>query len=278
LGGGGTESVAGIGVDSGSAIYVAGTTTSADFPTLNGFQTAPRGSASLGHVFVAQLKANGSALAYSTYLSGTAADSASGLALGGTPGRAYVTGTTQSANFPVTAGVVQATKPAGTVSQFFASKLDTTRSGASSLVYSTYLGGSQPANAQTVGGGIGVDPSGNAYITGGTSYSNFPVVNAIQPVLKGGVDAFVTKLNPTATARQFSTYFGGTGDDFANATAIDAAGNTYFTGSTTSTDYPVRVPFQATLAGGTDAFATKLSVTGTLIYSTYIGGSGNDAG
>jgi len=277
LGGSGTESVAGVGVDASSNIYVTGSTTSADFPTIVGFQAAPKGGAGLNHVFLAKIKPDGTALVYSTYVSGSATDTSSGLALGGTEGRVYLAGITQSADFPTTAGVVGPNKPAGTTSQFFVSKFDTTKSGASSLVYSSYLGGTQPPNAQNVGGGIGVDSVGNVYVAGGTAYTDYPVVNAAQPSPKGGIDAFVTKLNTGATARLYSTYLGGAGDDFANGLAVDQSGNSYVAGSTASDNYPVLVPFQATRAGGTDAFLTKLSVNGATIYSTYLGGTSDDA-
>jgi len=279
LGGTGSDTNAGMAVDLNGRVFVVGSTTSTDFPTTsNAFQPAlPPGAAGPSHVFASWLKADGSGLLYSTYLAGTSTDVASGMAFGSV-GRIFVTGLTQSTNFPTTAGVLQPSNAAG-LSVFFASKLDMTQSGAASLLYSTYLGGSS-AGGVAVGGGIAVDSGANAYVTGGTSYTNFPVVNALQPTLKGGIDAFVTKLGPAAAAPPlYSTFLGGSGDDIGNAIVVDTSGNAYIAGSTTSGDFPVAgtAPFQSSSSGGTDAFLTKVSSNGTsLVYSTYLGGSAAD--
>jgi uncharacterized repeat protein (TIGR01451 family) len=280
LGGNGSDSVAGIAVDISGNAYLAGTTTSTNFPTTSSAaQATPKAPGT--HVFVAELRTPGDQLLYSTYLSGSSMDVASGVALGPSAGKIFVTGTTTSANFPTTPGVLQPTKPAGTTSQFFISSLDTAQSGSASLVYSTYLGGRTPASAQTTGGGIAVDLNSNAYVTGGTTYTDFPVVNAAKAQSSGGVEAFVTKLNPTGTAPPvFSTFLGGTGDDSGNAIAVDRSGNVFLTGSTTSTDFPTNASaVQRTPGGGTDAFVTKFVSSGQdLIYSTYLGGGGDDLG
>jgi hypothetical protein len=145
------------------------------------------------------------------------------------------------------------------------------------LVYSTYLGGS----AHDEGFGIAVDSAGNAYVTGFTASTNFPTASPIQPAFGGGPDdAFVTKLNATGSALVYSTYLGGSGDDFGKAIAVDLAGNAYVTGGTSSTNFPVVGPIQSAFGGGPhDAFVTKLNATGSvLVYSTYLGGSGDDGG
>ena len=149
------------------------------------------------------------------------------------------------------------------------------------LVYSTYLGGT----GYDQGNGIAVDGSGNAYVTGYTYSTDFPVTPGAFQVTNGGGghdDAFVTKVNATGTALVYSTYLGGTHSDRGNGIAVDASGNAYVTGETTSTDFPVTPgAFQATNGGGGiyDTLVTKVNATGTaLVYSTYLGGTSYDAG
>src|SRR6266404_3675103 len=144
------------------------------------------------------------------------------------------------------------------------------------LIYSTYLGGS----SDDVGFGIAVDSVGNTYVTGRTSSADFPTMNPLQPTFAGGpYDVFVTKLNATGSALVYSTYLGGSGDEFGYGIAVDGAGNAYVTGWTTSTDFPTINPFQPTYGGNSDAFVAKINPAGSaLVYSSYLGGSGNDGG
>lgn len=276
LGGSGAEAVAGISVDPGFNAYVAGTTGSSDFPTTSGAFKAPPVSAG-NHVFVSKLDPAG-ANAYSTYLAGTGSDAATGIA-SDSSGNAYVTGTTTSSDFPTTAGVLQATSKAA--SQFFVSKINPALSGAASLVYSTYLGGSVPSSGTTDGGGIAVDSNGNAYVTGGTTFTDMPVVNALQPANNGGKDVFVGKLNNLGTQLTYFTYLGGSGDDIGNGIAVDTAGNAYVTGVSASANLPTSTGL-TTPQGGNDAFVLKLNnpASGSVaaVYLTALGGSGNDAG
>ena len=142
-------------------------------------------------------------------------------------------------------------------------------------MYSTYLGGS----GEEQGLSVAVDPANNAYIAGYTTSDNFPTANAFQSTLSTGVrvDAFVSKLNSDGTALVYSTYLGGSDEDLGLGIDVDAAGHAYTTGRTKSTDFPLALPFQDTHAGGTDTFVTKFSPTGeALVYSTYLGGSGDD--
>ena len=144
------------------------------------------------------------------------------------------------------------------------------------LSYSTYLGGS----GADLGNAIAVDGLGNVYVTGQTT-TNFPTTNPFQADNGGGVDVFVTKVNAAGSARVYSTYLGGAGDDFGYGIAVDSAGNAYVTGYTKSANFPTTAsPIQGTHGGGTgDAFVTKLNASGTaLLYSTYLGGSGDDVG
>jgi hypothetical protein len=145
------------------------------------------------------------------------------------------------------------------------------------LVYSTYIGGSNP----DYGYAIAVDGSGNAYVTGATYSTDYDVTpGAFQTTNGGSGDVFVTKLNETGTDLVYSTYIGGGGDEWGNAIAVDGSGNAYVTGTTSSPDYDVTPgAFQTTNGGGSDVFVTKLNETGTdLVYSTYIGGSGYEVG
>jgi hypothetical protein len=143
-----------------------------------------------------------------------------------------------------------------------------------SLVYSTYLGG----KGTDAGYGIAVDSAGNAYVTGLTASTNFPTQNPWQKSNAGGNDVFVTKLNASGSGLVYSTYLGGSGDDDGSGIAVDTSGNAYVTGFTTSTNFPTLNAFQPASGGGTDAFVAKLNATGTLVYSSYLGGSGSDTG
>ena len=144
-----------------------------------------------------------------------------------------------------------------------------------SLVYSTYLGGTE----EDRGFRIALDGAGNVYVAGLTASSNFPLVSAMQPIFGGGSDAFITKLNPAGTI-SYSTFLGGSGLDGATGLAVNATGNAFVTGFTASTDFPVINAAQSTYNGGQfDAFAAQLSTTGGAItYATYLGGSGYDTG
>lgn len=299
LGGGGTDYTAGVAVDSGFDVIVAGTTSSSNFPTTSGssnaaFQTKPVTGGK--HVFVSKLDPAGKTLLYSTYLSGHGTDIASGLALD-PGGNAYVTGTTTSADaetgFPSTTGAYQTAPKAA--NQFFLTKVDPNASGSASVPYSTYIGGSSPSSGVTVGGGVAVDSSSDVYITGGTNFIDMPLLNAYQASNKGGLDAFVTKINPAGVAGTqllYSTYLGGSGDDVGYGIAVDSSTDAYVTGSSDSTDFNVTgatsTALQPTNGGGTDAFVAKLGVpcVGTtcttfdipLDYFSYLGGSGTDVG
>jgi hypothetical protein len=259
--------VVGIAVDASGSAYVTGLTSSADFPTTPGaFQSTFGG---IADVFVAKLNPTGSELVYSTYLGGREFEFAPGLALDG-GGNAYVTGITTSSDFATTRGAFQ-TIYSGS-QDAFVTKLNPT---GSALVYSSYLGGS----GLDEGRDVVLDSLGNAYVTGVTSSTNFPTtMSAFQAFLRGETDVFVSKLNATGSKLVYSTYLGGTGVDISRRLLVDASGNAYITGSTTSLDFPLTPDaFQITIGGGEDAFVTILNPVGSRIhYSTFLGGSGND--
>jgi hypothetical protein len=262
-----------IAVDAAGNTYVAGYTFAADFPTTpGGFQT------SFGptffqatRAFVAKLNPGGTALVYATYLGGSGVDRANALAVDAA-GDVYVTGSTQSPDFPTTAGAFQTTYGKVSGTDAFVTELDPT---GATLLFSSYLRGSQGSDSAQ---GIAVDPAGNAYVAGFTSSGDFPTTaGAFQTILQGMRNAFVTQVNATGSALVYSTFLGG-GDDTANGITVDGTGNAYVAGSTTSANFPTTVgAFQTTFGGGSDAFVTKLNATGTaLVYSSFLGGTGTD--
>ncbi len=206
-------------------------------------------------------------LSYSTYLGGSGLDSVRAIAVD-SAGNAYVAGQTDSMDFPV-AGAVRPTSGGGV--DAFIAKLN---AAGNALVYSTYLGGSWDDRAF----GIAVDGSGNAYVTGWTYSPNFPTTNgARQRTLGGGRDAFVAKLNAAGDTLLYSTYLGGSSNDSGNAIAIDGAGQTIVAGETLSFDFPVANGLRSYNSGRQDGFIAKLSADGgALLWSTYLGGYGDD--
>lgn len=257
LGGGAEDQGLGIAVGDGAA-YVTGSTASVDFPVKSGRFQADRPGLD---AFVAKLSPDGSDLIYSTYLGGGGADRAMGIALA--DGTAYVTGSTDSTDFPVVAAF-QGDQPGPDA---FVAKV---RGDGSGLVFSTYLGGA----AADDGLAIAVD-DGDAYVTGSTDSANFPLSDPFQTD-QALTDAFVVKLSG-AGALEYGTYLGGASPDRGLAIAADD-GNAYVTGSTMSSDFPVKNRLQINQVGG-DAFVTKLTRAGDeLAYSTYLGGSGDDRG
>ena len=278
LGGSGVDQINGIAVDGSGDAYVAGVTSSTNFPTTPGaFQPNCAGVCNIDNpdAFVTELNSTGSALVYSTYLGGSGEDSGTGIAVD-SAGDAYVNGFTCSTDFPVTPGAFQTTYNSSSCVNLggnaFVTKLNST---GSALVYSTYLGGS----GEDSGTGIAVDSAGDAYVTGSTTSTNFPTMNPLQPANGGGYDAFVIKLNSTGSALVYSTYLGGSGSDSGTGIAVDSAGNAYVTGGTSSTNFPTFDPLQPANGGGGDAFVSKLNPSGSaLVYSTYLGGSGGDNG
>jgi hypothetical protein len=254
-------------------LYIQGSTFSKDYPTTKGaFQTACLACLTGGtDRYVTKVNPTGTALVYSTYLGGRVFDICGAQIAVDSGGDAYVNGFTCSPDFP-THNSLQAY--AGGCDGFL-TKLNPT---GTAPVHSTYLGGS---NFDSVVGTT-VDVAGNAYVSGQTSSSDFPVTpGAFQANFVGGTncsfppcgDAFAAKINASGTALVYSTYLGGTGDDNGFGMAVDHHGNAYVVGFTTSTDFPILYAFQRANAGGYDIFVTELNPAGrALIYSTYLGG------
>ncbi len=269
LGGSGQDTGAAIATDSGGNIYVVGQTNSANFPvTAGAFQS----SLSSGQVaaYIAKLNAGGTALDYATFIGGNGQTDALGVAVDSS-GAVYMAGMTSATNFPVTAGAVQTTYGGGAFDAF-ALKLDSAGSG---LVYATYLGGA----GDDVANAIAINAAGDAWIAGGTDSSDFPVTSgALQTHAPGGGgDGFIAEVNASGTGLAYSTFLGGSAQDFIYALAVDANGDAFVTGTTTSTDFPTtpgayQPTFAASASGMGDGFVAELVPSGAaLVYSTYLG-------
>lgn len=282
LGGTDHDSSNSIAVDASGNAYVTGGTRSTDFPTMTPVQAALMG---VGDAFITKLNAEGSALAYSTYLGGSidsfdngtsAPDSGQGIAVDAS-GNAYVTGSAGATDFPTTAGAFQTTMGG---SQDFAGDAFVTKmsSTGTALVYSTYLGGLHGDQ----GNAIAVNAGGNAFVTGMTQSPDFPTLNPIRATDSSDydADAFVTKLNVEGSGLVYSTYIGAQNSDRGSDIAVDSLNRATITGTTSSIFFPiVNPPVQEKAGGSTDAFVTSLNAAGSAIfYSSLLGGSGNEAG
>jgi len=283
LGGSRTDYANGIAIDPSGNAFLVGQTLSPDFPvTAGAFQTACGGTdCSGGDTFVAELDSTGSSLIYSTFLGGSGPDQGNAIALDAS-NNAFITGWTQSTNFPVTAGVFQGTCTCTTRPDAIVTEVNPTGTG---LVYSSYLGGSASPD---VGYAIVVDPSDNAYVAGYTQSVDFPLTTGVfQTTLGSSTAGFVTKVNPTGSALVYSTYLGGsnnlltTCEACITSIAIDGEGNAYVAGLTAEDNFPTTPgAFQRTFMSttkGHDAFITELNTDATaLVFSTYLGGEGDD--
>lgn len=245
LGGEDLDQCNGIAVDSSRQAYVGGLTVSLNFPTTPG---AFQQSAFIPAGFVSKFSSAGSSLAYSTYLDGNDVDQVMAIAVDSS-GRAYVTGETFSADFPVTANAFQRTNQGDDA---FVTRLNASGSG---LSYSTFLGGSQ----QERGTSIAVNSLGQAHVTGVTLSAEFPVKNALQSQYRGNGDVFVTKFFATGSGLHYSTFLGGSFGDVGFAVRLDGSGNAYIAGGTSSTDFPTTPgAFRRTSDGSSDAFVVKI--------------------
>ena len=256
-----------VAIDHHGNAYLTGRTASLDFPTEHPQQPASGGNFD---AFIAKFTADGSALEYSTYFGGSGLDEGFGIAVD-EHGNAYVSGQTGSTNMP-TSNALQSTYGGG-ASDAFVMKLDPT---GTQLLFSTFLGGSGDDRALD----CRLDASDAIYIVGATGSTNFPTVAALQPTFGGGLrDVFLAKMDSDGSTLLFSTYLGGSGNE-ANicALAVDNAGRAAVVGKTASTNFPVANAVQPIFGGGIgDAFVSLFNETGSaFIYSTYLGGSGDD--
>ena len=272
LGGSGLDYGVSLAIDTSGNVYVTGYTYySSDFPTTSGAYDTSFNSGYYD-AFVLKLDSGLISLLASTYLGGSGGDYAWSLALD-TGGNVYVTGETSSTDFPTTSGAYD-TSYNGNYDVFI-SKLD---SGLTSLLASTYLGGS----GQDFGQSLTLDTSGNVYVAGSAFSSNFPTtIGAYDTTFNGGdydVDVFVSKLDGGLTSLLASTYLGGSGYDEGYYLALDTSGNVYATGRTYSSDFPTTSgAYDTSRNVNWDVFVSKLDGGLTsLLASTYLGGSGYD--
>jgi pimeloyl-ACP methyl ester carboxylesterase len=250
LGGSDDEGIDGLVVDATGAAYVVGSTSSSNFPTTAGaYDTSYNGS---DDAFVAKLDSTGSGLVYATFLGGNNRDSGANVSIDGS-GALYVTGETRSSNFPTTPGAYDRTHNGN--NDAYAVKLNGAGSG---LIYATFLGGS----GDDRGHGLALDANQAVYLTGYTTSANFPTTTgAYDPTFNGGAgDAFVAKLNATASTLAYATFLGGNDDDLGYGLTVDGAGNAYLTGYTNSYNFPTQTAFDIRHNGYWDVFVTKLAV------------------
>jgi hypothetical protein len=253
IGGSSGEWANSLAINSAGNVFIAGITGSTDFP-VSIFADDRTYNGGTADAFVAKLSSTGTSLLYSTYLGGSLYDKANELDLDA-DGSAYVTGITESANFPTTTGALDRTM--GGDQDPFVTKVN---SSGSALTYSTYLGDSSDIDE---GNSIAVDSLGRAYVVGTTNYS----LNK---------DCFIKKLNSAGSALVYGLDWGGSGDDQAHSVAIDASGNAYVVGQTSSTAYPITfAAFDSSYGTGVafNGFVSKINSSGTgFLYSTYLGG------
>ena len=269
IGGSGWDEGNDIAVDGSGYTYISGWTQSSDFPTTPGANDTTY-NGGWGDSFAMKLNPIGSTLVYSTFIGGSDTDGCCGIALDNS-GAVYISGLTESSDFPTTLGANDTIYNGGR--DRFVVKLNST---GSTLVYSTFIGGSNDDE----GIGIVLDSYRCAYITGSTWSSDFPTTSAANDTtFNGGVwDGFVVKLNATGSTLVYSTFIGGSGNDFGNAIAVDDSGDAFITGGTGSLDFPTTPDANDTTYNGNgDGFIMKLNSLGsTILYSTFIGGSNDE--
>jgi hypothetical protein len=269
LGGSSLDGANAIAIDNLGNAYVAGMTQSSNFPSM-GPTTALNG---YSDAFITKLNSTGG-IVYSRFLGGSSEDNAASIAIDATY-EAYVTGNTSSMDFPTTPGALKTAHPLNSTG--FVAKLDAS----ANIVYATYLGGSDSDSPSA----IQIDTQGNAYVAGSTSSADFPTTSGAFQTTSSTPDAFVSKLNPSGSALVYSTFLGGSDDDYCYGLQVGGTGNAYLIGATFSLDFPTTPGAFSTTHSrqnvnkGFEAFVTKVNPSGSgLVYSTYVGGTGGDNG
>jgi len=255
-------------LDSEGHLYVVGSTDSPDFPIVNGFQSQLGGgkfcfsASDCGDAFVMKINARGE-IVYSSFLGGSGIDYGEGIGVD-SQGYAWVTGTTFSGDFPTTPDAIRTLGAEGGDDAFVA-KISPD---GSELVYSTFFGGFTDLEH---GSGLAVDRDDRVLLTGYTESRDFPIKNALQPLLNGPADAYLSRLTSDGDL-DYSTYLGGSGGDYGVDLEVAEDGAVVLLGGTYSADFPTEEPIQPSSGGGSDAFVTKVDPSGsTLEYSTYYG-------
>ncbi len=290
LGGNGVDYVSAIAVDSNGLAYVTGDANSCNFPvTARVFEPLKAAPTGIPNAFVSILNpalSGAASLVYSSYLGGSGGEDGNGVGVNSS-GEVYVTGDTASDDFPSTSNAFEPSPPDLFAITGFVTIINPANTGASQLAYSTHLGGSFVDS----GAGIAVDSQNRAYVTGFARSADFPVTsNAFQTMSKALITPFVSVIDPTQTGSAslvYSTFLGGSGvdgvDGEGRGIAVDSQGLAYVTGFTFSRNFPIASNFlQSANAGADDAFVSVLdaSMSGaaSLVFSSYLGGSGDDAG
>jgi hypothetical protein len=253
LGGGNEDFAFGLTIDGNANAYLTGLAYSLDFPTTaNAFQTANGGA---GDAFMTKVNTNGGPFVYSTLVGGAGLDQGNGITVDSN-GNAYVAGETSSPGLP-------SLRAYGGQGDGFVAKFNPSLSGAASLVYFTYLGGSMADSANA----IALDSNLNVYVTGSTVSADFPSVGAVfQPTYGGGnSDAFVTKIDPSGASIIYSSFLGGSNSDVGYGIAVDTDDSAYVAGQTCSLDFPLANPEQKSSGGNCDAFVSKISILNGII-------------
>jgi len=262
LGGGNIDEGRGVAADGTGNVYVVGQTFSSDFPASGAFDSTLDGNLD---AFVAKIAAGGGSLEWAAYLGGSADEHGHAMATD-TSGDVYVTGDTESSDFPVVGGfdATLAGVPDAYVAKITAAGV---------LEWSSYLGGDQPDE----GFAIAVDSTtGEACVTGHTLSSDYPTLGGFDSILDGGDDAFVTRVAANGASLVWSSFLGGNSDDIGKAIAVDAIGDIYVAGRTISPDFPTDGGFDDTPDGNAEAFVAKITAAGTLAWSSFLGGIGSD--
>src|SRR3989344_4979276 len=263
IGGSSTDVSEAITLDSSGNVYITGETSSTDYPTVSGYDSSHNGDSD---AFVSKLDSTLSSLLASTFIGGSMDDASNSIALDSS-GNVYITGETISTDYPTVSGYDSSHNGSDDA---FVSKLDSTLS---SLLASTFIGGT----ADEPSFGIALDSSGNVYITGLTTSTDYPTVSGYDSSHNGGYDAFVSKLDSTLSSLSASTFIGGSSTDVSEAITLDSSGNVYITGETSSTDYPTVSGYDSSHNGSDDAFVSKLDSTlSSLSASTFIGSSDDE--
>lgn len=259
----------GIAVDSSNFVYIVGDTYSTDYYMVNPYKNFLTGS---GDIFVSKLNLALNQLLYSTYLGGNSSEHAVGIAVDST-GAAYISGHTQSPDYPIVAGAYSATFDTTTGFTPFVTKF--TPAG-NALQFSTFYGGSSYEYPY----GIALDNAQNVYVCGYTNSPNFPTPGGFQTLFAGNSDGYVVKFNPSGSNIVWATFLGGSQFDLVQSIAVDSQQNVYCTGQTSSTNFPMTPPLLNSVAPGNgDAFACRINAQGnTLSWSTYLGGNNGDYG
>ncbi|WP_164929485.1 FG-GAP-like repeat-containing protein [Gloeobacter violaceus] len=257
---------------SDGSVYIAGYTLSTNYPVASAYDGGFNGGFDFGDAFVTKLDANGATVVYSTYVGGSGDDFASDLAV--LNNEAIVVGSTGLSDFPTTANAFDTSFNGGPYDGFIF-KLNAAGNG---LVFSTFLGGTLEDNAN----GVAVGSGGGIYVTGNTGSFDFPVTDGVADTsFNGGSDLFVTRLEAAGNAIRYSTFTGGTLADSGNDIVLGASENVYVVGTTSGAGYPV-IPnpgvYDVSFNGGFDVVVTRFNDVGVRVYSTYLGGTGQDSG